>query len=168
MLWGKNDIEDVLQSAILNAYKSFGKFTEGTNFKAWIFMFLTNTIFNFNKRYERINNFEIKLEIDDVESIVEIFEEETIYLDILDKPEKVFEKVNDKIKDSFDQLSSVEKSAFLLKSIEGLSYKEISDVLKIPIGTVMSHLSRARMKLRRLLCNYAKEMGLLKNELCRS
>ena len=165
MLWDKNDVEDVLQSAMLNAYKSFDRFTEGTNFKAWIFMCLTNTIFNFNKRYERINHFEIKLEIDDVESIVEIFEEETIYLDILDKPEKVFEKVSDKIKGSFAQLSSVEKSAFLLKSIEGLSYKEISDVLKIPVGTVMSHLSRSRMKLRRLLCNYAKEMGLLKNEL---
>ena len=127
-----------------------------------MFKFLTNTIFNFNKRHEKINNFEIKLETDDFESIVEIFEQETVYLDLLDEPGKIFEKVGDKLKSSLALLSGAERSVFLLRSIEELSYKEISEVLKIPIGTVMSHLSRARMKLRRLLCGYAKEMGFIK------
>lgn len=162
MLWDKNDVEDVLQSSIFIAYKSFGKYSEGTNFKAWIFAYLTNTIFNFNKRYEKINKSEIKLETDDFESIAGIFEQEAVYLAILEEPQKLFDKVGDKIKHSLTVLSCAERSVFLLRAIEDLSYKEISEVLKTPIGTVMSHLSRSRMKLRKLLCDYAKDIGFIK------
>jgi len=97
-----------------------------------------------------------------MESLVEIFEQETVYLNIIEEPEKIFETVSDKMKKSLSMLSSIERSVFLLRSIEQLSYKEISGVLKIPIGTVMSHLSRARVKLRRLLCDYANETGFSK------
>lgn len=163
MLWDRNNVEDVLQSAILNAFKSFDKFTEGSNFKAWIFKCLTNTIFNFNKRHEKISTIKINLEQENIETIAETFEQEMIYQDILNDPERLFERVGDRMKNSLILLNSVERSVFLLRAIDELTYKEIADVLKIPIGTVMSHLSRARVKLRELLCDYAKEMRILKN-----
>lgn len=162
MLWDRNDIEDVIQSSILAAYKSFDRFTEGTNFRAWIFACFTNTIFSFNKRHEKISNFEIKLENIDEESIAEMLELESDYSTVSEEPEKILEKVSDKMKDSIKLLSSPERSVFLLRSIEDMSYKDISNVLKIPIGTVMSHLSRVRASLRKLLCNYARETGFIK------
>lgn len=165
MLWDSNSVEDVLQSAILNAFNSFDKFTEGTNFKAWIFKFLTHTIFNFNKRHEKISTLEINIEHANIETIAETFEQEMIYQNILNNPDRLFENIGDRLKDSLTQLNSAERSVFLLRAIDELSYKEIAYVLKIPIGTVMSHLSRARVKLRKSLCGYAKEMGMIKNEL---
>lgn len=160
MLWDRSNVEDVLQTAILKAFNSFDKFTEGTNFKAWIFKFLTHTIFNFNKRHEKISTIEIKLEQDEVESIAEIFEQEIIYQDILNNPERLFEKVGDRLKNSLKKLNNIERSAFVLRAVDELTYKEIAVVLKIPVGTVMSHLSRARTKLRKLMCDYAKDMRL--------
>ena len=58
LIWNSNDIEDVLQTAIMNAFRSFDKFEEGSNFKAWIFKCLINTVFNFNKKYTRQSMFE--------------------------------------------------------------------------------------------------------------
>ena len=158
MLWDKNDVEDTLQSAVMNAYRSFDKFAEETNFRAWIFKFLTNTIFNFNKRHERINTFEVKMDPDHIEAVSEMFEKEIVYHEILNAPEMFFDRLSSQIKDSLLLLSNAERSVFLLRSIGELSYKEIADVLKIPMGTVMSHLSRARARLRESLCDYAKEM----------
>lgn len=162
LLWNNNDVDDIFQTAILNAYNSFDKFAEGTNFKAWIFTFLTNTIFNANRKHEKISRCEIKLEKNELESIVEVYEQEVVYLSILEKPDEILEMVESNIKNSLNTLNSVERSAFLLKTVDEFSYKEISDILKIPTGTVMSHISRARIKLRMLLCKYAKETGFLK------
>lgn len=158
IIWDKNDVEDALQTAILSAYKSFDTFLEGGNFRAWIFKFLVNTVYNFNKRHGRENTFETRLDCDEL-GILEVFEKETIYQEILKDPDRLLEKVDEEVKRSLSHLSLSERSVFLLRSIEGLSYKEIAEVLQIPIGTVMSQLSRARAKLREFLCDYAKEKG---------
>lgn len=97
---------------------------------------------------------------EDIEDPSEVFEKEMIYEEILMDPERFFERLSSHVKDSLLCLSSAERGVFLLRSIEGLSYKEMADVLNIPMGTVMSHLSRARAKLRKLLCEYAKEMRI--------
>lgn len=97
---------------------------------------------------------------EDIEDPSEIFEKEMIYEEILNEQERFFEGLSSRVKDSLLFLSSAERSIFLLRSIEGLSYKEIADTLNIPMGTVMSHLSRARVKLRKSLCEYVKEMRI--------
>lgn len=174
LIWHINDIEDALQTTIMNAYKSFDKFEEGSNFKAWIFKYLVNTTLNFNKKYTRVNVFETVIE-DTIDKttispsehesldILEILEREDIYHEILNNPFTLLEDVDKRMKDSLNRLNMPERTVFLLKSLAGFSYKEIANVLEIPIGTVMSHLYRARVKLRESLCDYAKEKGLFRN-----
>ena len=175
ILWNANDTEDALQTTIMNAYKKFDTFEEGSHFKAWIFKFLINTVFNFNKKYSRLTANEISLgEIQDKESIthsgyeypdvLEILERENIYHEILKNPFKILENLDKPIKDSLNALTPSEKNVFLLKSLADFSYKEIAGVLESPIGTVMSHLCRARAKLRVSLCDYARENGLIRDK----
>ena len=66
------------------------------------------------------------------------------------------------IKQAFMSLSQEYKMVIYFADIEGYSYKEISEILSLPLGTVMSRLHRARVKLRKLLSSYVNEMGLLK------
>ena len=175
LIWNSNDIEDALQTAIMSAYKSFDKFEEGSNFKAWIIKYLINTVFNFNKKYTRQSMFEAFHEgiLDsgkayhdehDNQDIFEMLEMENIYHEILKNPIKLLERMDKNIKDSLLKLNTAERTVFLLKSITDHSYKEIANILEIPVGTVMSHLYRARSKLRETLCDYARESGLFRNE----
>jgi RNA polymerase sigma-70 factor, ECF subfamily len=175
LIWNSNDIEDALQTAIMSAYKSFDKFEEGSNFKAWMIKFLINTVFNFNKKYTRQSIFETVHEgtLDtnksshnrhDNPDMFEMLEKENIYHEILKDPLKLLERMDKSMKDSLLRLNTAERTIFLLKSLEDLSYKEIANILEIPIGTVMSHLYRARVKLRESLCDYAREIGLFRNK----
>ena len=175
LIWNNNDIEDVLQTAIMNAYKSFDKFEEGSNFKAWIIKYLINTVFNFNKKYTRQSMFETFHEgiLDsgtashddhDNPDMFEMLEMENTYHEILKDPLKLPERMDKNIKGSLLKLNTAERTVFLLKSITDHSYKEIANILEIPIGTVMSHLYRARVKLRESLCNYASESGLFRDK----
>ncbi|MFQ5962728.1 MAG: sigma-70 family RNA polymerase sigma factor [Candidatus Scalinduaceae bacterium] len=170
-----NDIEDALQTTIISAYKSFDRFEEGSNFKAWIFKFLINTLFNFNKKYSRLSAFETYHEevLDTAQTsctehkdvnLFEMLEKENIYHEILKNPLKLFENIDGPMKESLLRLKTAERTVFLLRSLTDLSYKEMSNVLEIPIGTVMSHLYRARAKLRESLCDYAREIGLFRDK----
>ncbi len=174
LIWNSNDIEDALQTAIMSAYKSFDKFEEGSNFKAWVFKFLINTVFNFNKKHTRLNIFETfheeildnsKASHDghDNPDMFEMLEAENIYHEILKDPLKLLERMDTNIKDSLLKLNMAERTVFLLKAITDHSYKEIANIIEIPVGTVMSHLYRARAKLRESLCDYARESGLFRN-----
>ncbi len=175
LIWNNNDIEDALQTAIMSAYKSFYKFEEGSNFKAWIIKFLINTVFNFNKKYTRQNMFETFHEGilgegrafhdgHDNPDMFEMLEKENIYHEILKNPLKLLERMDKSMKDSLLKLNTAERTVFLLKAITDHSYKEIANILEIPVGTVMSHLYRARAKLRETLCDYARESGLFRNK----
>jgi len=175
LIWNSNDIEDTLQTAIMSAYKSFDKFEEGSNFKAWMIKFLINTVFNFNKKHTRLNIFEtfheevldnnkVSHEGHDNPDMFEMLEMENIYHEILKDPLKLPERMDKNIKDSLLKLNQAERTVFLLKSITDHSYKEIANILEIPIGTVMSHLYRARVKLRESLCDYARESGLFRDK----
>jgi RNA polymerase sigma-70 factor (ECF subfamily) len=175
LIWNSNDIEDALQTAIMSAYKSFDKFEEGSNFKAWMIKFLINTVFNFNKKHTRLNIFEIFHEevLDngkafhdghDNPDMFEMLEAENIYHEILKDPLKLLERMDTNIKDSLLKLNMAERTVFLLKAITDHSYKEIANIIEMPVGTVMSHLYRARAKLRESLCNYARESGLFRDK----
>lgn len=175
LIWNNNDIEDALQTAIMSAYKSFNTFEEGTNFRAWMIKFLINTVFNFNKKQTRLSIFETFHEdvLDtckdshnrlDSTDMFEMLEMENIYHEILKNPLDLLERMDKNIKNSLIKLSTAERTVFLLKSITDHTYKEIANILEIPVGTVMSHLYRARVKLRESLCNYARESGLFRDK----
>ena len=84
------------------------------------------------------------------------------YRDVLSEPEHFIEQCGDEVKAAFRRLSTAERSCLMLRAIEKFSYKEIAETLDMPVGTVMTHLSRGRAKLRADLLEYGKERGIVR------
>jgi RNA polymerase sigma-70 factor (ECF subfamily) len=145
---------------VAQAFARFDRFAPGTNFKAWIFRFVTGAIFNQNRKRSPV------LISDWPEgSLPEAGAEPAAPDDMLDallqEPEVVFDLLEDELVDALQQLTSPERAVFLLRSLGEFSYKEIHELLSIPLGSVIGYLSRARSKLRAALLEYAERRELL-------
>ena len=152
------DAEDLVQETYLKAYRSYESFTAGTNLRAWLFRILTNSQIN---RYRAKQRRPEETELDDVGDM---------YLyKRLAAPGQLGASAEDELMDMFseaevvaavDALPESYRSAVLLADVEGFAYKEIAQVLDIPIGTVMSRLHRGRKSLQRALYDFAVTRGL--------
>jgi RNA polymerase sigma-70 factor, ECF subfamily len=157
-LWDRNVADDVFSQAVLAAYEGRAKFTPGTNFRAWMFRILLNKCYVANRETGRaFDPLEGKAENQAVAP-----EPTRDYGDLLEDPRRVLEAVGDEMHAALNSLSTAQRSAILLRGIEGFSYQEIADIMEIPVGTVMTHLSRGRRKLREQLSDYAYEAGILR------
>lgn len=157
--WNKDQAADIVQQAVMTAWREFHKFRTGTCFKAWVFRILINTIFSFNKKVSRDRKNKTALPIEHLEGVLE---RESAWASILEEPEKILESLDDRLILAIAELSLGEQQCLLLKLLEGLTYKEIASYLSIPIGTVMSHVHRARLKLREQLADLAIEQRLVR------
>jgi RNA polymerase sigma-70 factor (ECF subfamily) len=155
MSWDRSRAEDALQDAALAAFRAFDRFQTGTNFKAWVFRFLINTLLNENRRYRR------ELQTAPAEAAEQQAEpaREPGPDSILDNSDAFLQQLTDPVKHAVESLSASERMVFLLRVVEDFSYKEIAELLEIPAGTAMSHLFRGREKLRRRLSDYARQHG---------
>jgi RNA polymerase sigma-70 factor (ECF subfamily) len=149
---------DVVQEAVAVAWREFHRFQRGTNFRAWMFKILVNAIFRFNKKHGRQRP-ETDLGQFDLDSVS--LQREEAWTSILENPESVFEALDDRLVSALDKLGGNERQCLLLRLLEGFSYREIADMLSVPLGTVMSHVHRARTKLREQLAELAIENGLV-------
>lgn len=145
---------DVLQEVVLTAWREYPRFVPGTNFRAWVFRIMVNTVFAFNKRGAREHTVADDVELLDVEAVLE---HETEWAALLDAPDRLRELLDERLVHALDALGENERQCFLLCLIQGFSYKEVSAMLGLPLGTVMSHIHRARMKLRERLATLAVE-----------
>ena len=155
------DAEDLVQETYLKAYRGFGGFTEGTNLKAWLYRILTNAYIN---RYRAKQRRPDESDVDDVEDFylyrrIGALEQaragrsaEDELMDLLTETE---------VKSAVEALPEQFRMAVLLADVEGFSYKEIAEILDIPIGTVMSRLHRGRKALQRQLYEFAVTRGLI-------
>jgi RNA polymerase sigma-70 factor (ECF subfamily) len=160
MCWDRSSAEDCVQEAALIAYRKFDVFTIGTSFRAWIFRILVNTILNSNSQLRRrLSKQTLKEDLD----LVAALEREQAYDNVLENPELVLGQVSEEVSRAVKALRPSERMVFLLRSVEGFSYREISDQLDIPMGTVMSHLFRARARLRESLAEYTASIGFARN-----
>lgn len=158
------DAEDLVQETYLKAYRGFGGFQEGTNLKAWLYRILTNTFINTYRAKKRRPD---ESELDEVEDLY-------LYrrLGGLEAAEagrsaedELLDHVTDtEVKEALESLPEQFRVAVLLADVEGFSYKEIAEILDIPIGTVMSRLHRGRKGLQKRLYEYAVERGLVSLE----
>ncbi len=152
------DAEDLVQDTALKAFRYFNKFDRGTNFRAWIYRILTNNFINTYRKNKKEPN---KTDIDAVSFKIE--EEGTSFWDRLDDRSEAYDYsdlFDDDINAAIDKLPDEYKLVVLLSDVEDMSYKEISEVIEHPIGTVMSRLHRGRKMLRKYLSHYAEQKGI--------
>lgn len=151
--------EDALQDATLSAYRRFGDFERGTDFRAWMYRFVLNTVLNYNRAARRDPTVGVDPPALDLH---ENLRTGTAYEAVLADPERFLQHVGDELRAAIYELRPVEQDVLLLRSLEGFTYREIADLLAMPIGTVMSHLARGRAKLREQLAEYAEESGFVR------
>lgn len=152
-VWDSSLADDVFAAAVLAAYENYGKFTPGTNFRAWMFKILVNKCFVANRETKRM--FE-PLEEDHAA------DPSDVYVDAFRDPKALLEQCGDEVYHAFRRLSTAQRSCILLKDVERFSYKEIAEMLGIPVATVMTHLARGRAVLRRDLLEYALKRGIVR------
>jgi RNA polymerase sigma-70 factor (ECF subfamily) len=157
MLRNRSQVEDVLQSAVTAAFARFDRYAAGSNFRAWIFRFVTLEIFNRNRKKEPalLGGF-----LDDIPNQPpEELSEDLVSL-LLDNPGPVMEHFEDQVVDALQHLTSSERAILLLRALGEFSYQELHEILSIPLGSVMGYLSRGRQKMRSFLSDYAIQRGL--------
>jgi RNA polymerase sigma factor (sigma-70 family) len=137
-----HDAEDLVQETYLKAFRSFSSFQTGTNFRAWIFRILRNTFLKSRPLRER----QLMVGLDSEEQIIPAFATCTT-------PESLFIDSSGiaAIRTAIEELPAIYREVILMCDVEEASYKEIAEILSIPIGTVMSRLARARRTVREAL-----------------
>ncbi len=158
-VWNADVADDVFSSAVYAAFKGLDKFRDGTNFRAWMFKILTNKCFVANRETRRLS-----IDIDSLDESA-LSANTGVQQHAFENPEAFLDLCGDEVQRAFRQLSTAQRSCLLLLAFERYSYKEIAEILDIPVGTVMTHLSRGRVRLRRILCEYAAEQGIVRNNI---
>jgi RNA polymerase sigma-70 factor (ECF subfamily) len=156
-----SDAEDLVQETYLKAYRAFGSFKEGTNLKAWLYRILTNTFINSYRARKRRPE---QTDIDDVEDLYlyrRLGGLEAVTAGRSAEEEVLEHFTEEDVKAAVEALPEQFRMAVLLADVEGFSYKEIADILDIPIGTVMSRLHRGRRALQKTLHDFGMQRGLV-------
>jgi RNA polymerase sigma-70 factor (ECF subfamily) len=125
--------EDLVQEAMLRAWRHFDRFQPGTNCKAWLFRIMLNC---WNTRHQQIR-----------QEAIQFFPEQ--YADNVGAEQAPAMRFSaEEIQNAIDLLNEDYRTVLILFAVEGFSCKEIAEILGVPIGTVMSRLSRARTQVR--------------------
>jgi RNA polymerase sigma-70 factor (ECF subfamily) len=152
------DAEDLLQETYLRAYRGFGGFTEGTNLKAWLYRILTNTFINAYRKRQREPVTVLEDEIPDWY----LYDRLNADGESASAESQVLDRIPDEdVKEALDALPESFRMAVWLADVEGFAYKEIAEILGIPIGTVMSRLHRGRKALEQRLREKVRDRGLV-------
>ena len=157
------DAEDLVQETFLKAYRGFNTFTEGSNLRAWLYRILTNTFNNSHRAKQRRPD---ETELDDVEDLylyrrIGGLEAALASRSAEDQLMDVF--TDDEVKAALESLPDNFRIPVLLADVEGFSYKEIAEMMDVPIGTVMSRLHRGRKAMHRELYEFARQRGLVED-----
>ena len=154
------DAEDLVQETYMKAFRAYERFEEGTNLKAWMYRILTNSYIN---RYRAKQRRPDESDIADVEDMYLYRRLGGEQSDLGTSAEEAFlsSVTDDAVKAALEAIPENFRMAVLLADVEGFAYKEIAEILDVPIGTVMSRIHRGRKQLERQLHNYASERNLL-------
>ncbi len=153
-----SDAEDLTQEAFLRAYRGFAGFQEGTNLRAWMYRILTNTFINAYRKKQREPQTVADEDIEDwylYDRLGEAGAQESAETSVLERiPDQDVQRALEALPEQF-------RMAVWLADVEGFSYKEIAEILDVPIGTVMSRLHRGRKSLQKALWETVRERGLV-------
>ena len=154
------DAEDLVQETLIRAYRGFEGFSDGTNLRAWLYRILTNTFINSYRAKQRRPE---QTELDESEDLYLYrrlggLEAAKMGRSAEDEMLDLFSETE--VKSAIEALPESFRMCVLLADVEGFAYKEIAEMLDIPIGTVMSRLHRGRKSLQRTLYTFAVDRGL--------
>ena len=148
------DAEDLIQETYLKAYKYYARFSEGTNFKAWLFKIMKNTFIN---SYRKKKLQPPKVDFDDVQEGLEETLMDKAQSTLIDPESWLMAiEMDHEVRESLLSLPHDYKMVVLLADLEGFAYKEIADILAVPVGTVMSRLYRGRRMLEKALLSFGR------------
>ena len=152
------DAADLVQETFVKAFGAWSTFSQGTNLKAWLYRILTNTYINIYRKRQREP---FQGTIDELEDWQLGGAESTTATHGRSAEAEAIDRMPASVvKDALQEVPEDFRLAVYLADVEGFSYQEIADIMKTPIGTVMSRLHRGRRLLRELLADYAAERGI--------
>ncbi len=155
------DAEDLVQDSLLRAYRFWDSFQQDSNCKAWLLRIVTNTFINEYQRRKRSREI-----LDAASAEQDATDGVLVHAEARDKqsPERalVERSVSDDVQKALESLPEDFRTAVILCDMQGLSYKEIADIMECPVGTVMSRLFRGRKLLAAALRGFAEQEGYVK------
>jgi RNA polymerase sigma-70 factor (ECF subfamily) len=154
MAFSADAVADILQSAVATAFRDFDLYAEGTNFPAWVFGYLHREIQNANRRHRKHQGVGEPADVAAPDNWSPPHEM-PIHRLLLDAPEVVLDRCDADLAGGVRLLRPLERSVLLLHSVGEFKYREMADILGVPIGTVMSGLARARQHVREHLAALA-------------
>lgn len=156
------DAEDLVQDTYVRAFERFHLFKPGTNLKAWMFRVMTNRFINlYRSRKARpgvtgVENLE-NHGIEDDGVLLRDFQSSEALASLMKQP-AFLDSLDDRLKQGLQALAADYREVLVMNVIGGMAYKEIAEAMSIPVGTVMSRLSRAKAILREKLTSLGQEV----------
>lgn len=145
LIGNRSEAEDIVQEAYLQAWKSFHRFEPGTNCRAWLYKILSHVMQHHRRKW--YNNRSAR-------------ESEVLMETLTYEPPVPQELSDEDVLAAFDKIPAHYREVVLLADVQEFSYKEVAETLAIPVGTVMSRLSRGRSLLRQELAGFAESYGI--------
>ncbi len=153
------DAADLVQETFIKAFQAFGQFQQGTNLKPWLYRIQTNTFIN-NYRKNQRNPYQGTIDdledwqLGNAESVTQSTSTRSAEAEAIDH------LPDSDVKDALQSIPEDFRMAVYFADVEGFSYQDIAEIMKTPVGTVMSRLHRGRRLLRELLADYARGRGI--------
>ena len=161
LVWEPQDAPDAIQNAVMRAFAAFDRYHEDASFRAWMFKILTHEAFALNRKHARVARYEFQLEPEELERLpLEGPQGEDSNRPL--SPEALNETLDQDLAAGLKTLTDTERAVLLLRAIGDLRYREIAESLRIPLGSVMGNLARARQKMRALIARAARRTNVSK------
>lgn len=150
----ERDAEDLVQDTLLKAYRHFDKYEQDSNCKAWLCRIMTN---EFITQYRHMQREHACMDKSGSVEDAHMEMQENAYEDFEEN-----DTFGDEVSNALENVPEDFKAIIIMADLQDKSYREISEKLSIPIGTVMSRLSRGRQILRKKLRSYATSLGIVR------
>lgn len=148
------DAEDLVQETMVKAYVGFASFQDGTNLRAWLYTIMNRTRIN---HYRTAARRPAEWLADDVGDYVLSAAAQQSARRMSAEAEALESMGDYEIRQALQKLPEAQQLAVYYADVEGLRYKEIGEILDIPLGSVMSRIHRGRRNMRKLLMDFAVE-----------
>jgi RNA polymerase sigma-70 factor, ECF subfamily len=155
-----DDANDLLQETVLRAWRFFDQFQPGTNCRAWLLTILFN---NFRNGYRRSSREQPASATGDFDHRLEAASLSDPRPEGNPEAAVSARSMDREVESAFNSMPDEFRSALLLIDVQELSYREASQVLEVPVGTIKSRVSRGRTLMRQALQSYAKDRGIIRS-----